>query len=177
MGMSEDDKRNCCLVEIQETEAKYYKTLEDIEKVSVPIYVRLCEHVHLRALLYVYSCLGTSSVASEFPFVACSSLVSQPPRPGLNRKMSAIGRFTGEHKCHKSRSIRLLLTQPPQEMLNPGLLSIDSHVCDHRRKDINVNMHILTCNKCCLSKNYLHYSMSLTCPTVFISSCVTGIWQ
>lgn len=33
--MSEDDKRNCCLVEIQETEAKYYKTLEDIEKVSV----------------------------------------------------------------------------------------------------------------------------------------------
>lgn len=33
--MTEDDKRNCCLVEIQETEAKYYKTLEDIEKVSL----------------------------------------------------------------------------------------------------------------------------------------------
>uniref|UniRef100_A0A8C6TKS2 Vav 2 guanine nucleotide exchange factor n=1 Tax=Neogobius melanostomus TaxID=47308 RepID=A0A8C6TKS2_9GOBI len=33
MGMTEEDKRNCCLVEIQETEAKYYKTLEDIEKV------------------------------------------------------------------------------------------------------------------------------------------------
>lgn len=33
MGMSEEDKRNCCLVEIRETEAKYYKTLEDIEKV------------------------------------------------------------------------------------------------------------------------------------------------
>ncbi|XP_023674462.2 guanine nucleotide exchange factor VAV2-like isoform X6 [Paramormyrops kingsleyae] len=32
MGMSEEDKRNCCLVEIRETEAKYYKTLEDIEK-------------------------------------------------------------------------------------------------------------------------------------------------
>ncbi|XP_077442105.1 guanine nucleotide exchange factor VAV2 isoform X8 [Vanacampus margaritifer] len=32
MGMTEDDKRNCCLVEIQETEARYYKTLEDIEK-------------------------------------------------------------------------------------------------------------------------------------------------
>ncbi|TNN55984.1 Guanine nucleotide exchange factor VAV2 [Liparis tanakae] len=32
MGMTEDDKRNCCLVEIKETEAKYYKTLEDIEK-------------------------------------------------------------------------------------------------------------------------------------------------
>uniref|UniRef100_A0A7N5ZR19 Vav 2 guanine nucleotide exchange factor n=1 Tax=Anabas testudineus TaxID=64144 RepID=A0A7N5ZR19_ANATE len=32
MGMTEDDKRNCCLVEIQETEAKYFKTLEDIEK-------------------------------------------------------------------------------------------------------------------------------------------------
>uniref|UniRef100_A0A674ASA3 Vav guanine nucleotide exchange factor 2 n=1 Tax=Salmo trutta TaxID=8032 RepID=A0A674ASA3_SALTR len=32
MGMTEDDKRHCCLVEIQETEAKYYKTLEDIEK-------------------------------------------------------------------------------------------------------------------------------------------------
>lgn len=33
MGMTEDDKRNCCLLEIQETEAKYYKTFEDIEKV------------------------------------------------------------------------------------------------------------------------------------------------
>ncbi|KAJ7987266.1 hypothetical protein DPEC_G00336950 [Dallia pectoralis] len=32
MGMTEEDKRNCCLVEIQETEAKYYKTLEDIDK-------------------------------------------------------------------------------------------------------------------------------------------------
>uniref|UniRef100_A0A3B4BHQ7 Uncharacterized protein n=1 Tax=Periophthalmus magnuspinnatus TaxID=409849 RepID=A0A3B4BHQ7_9GOBI len=32
MGMTEEDKRNCCLLEIQETEAKYYKTLEDIEK-------------------------------------------------------------------------------------------------------------------------------------------------
>ncbi|KAI1900595.1 hypothetical protein AGOR_G00051540 [Albula goreensis] len=32
MGLTEDDKRNCCLLEIQETEAKYYKTLEDIEK-------------------------------------------------------------------------------------------------------------------------------------------------
>ncbi|XP_045145293.1 guanine nucleotide exchange factor VAV2 [Echinops telfairi] len=32
MGMSEEDKRNCCLLEIQETEARYYRTLEDIEK-------------------------------------------------------------------------------------------------------------------------------------------------
>ncbi|XP_072309674.1 guanine nucleotide exchange factor VAV2 isoform X2 [Eucyclogobius newberryi] len=32
MGMTEEDKRNCCLVEVQETEARYYKTLEDIEK-------------------------------------------------------------------------------------------------------------------------------------------------
>ncbi|XP_021117433.1 guanine nucleotide exchange factor VAV2 isoform X3 [Heterocephalus glaber] len=32
MGMTEDDKRSCCLLEIQETEAKYYRTLEDIEK-------------------------------------------------------------------------------------------------------------------------------------------------
>ncbi|XP_036276367.1 guanine nucleotide exchange factor VAV2, partial [Pipistrellus kuhlii] len=32
MGMTEDDKRTCCLMEIQETEAKYYRTLEDIEK-------------------------------------------------------------------------------------------------------------------------------------------------
>lgn len=32
MGMTEDDKRNCCLLEIRETEAKYYRTLEDIQK-------------------------------------------------------------------------------------------------------------------------------------------------
>uniref|UniRef100_A0A672KUA9 Vav guanine nucleotide exchange factor 2 n=1 Tax=Sinocyclocheilus grahami TaxID=75366 RepID=A0A672KUA9_SINGR len=43
MGMTEDDKRNCCLVEIQETEAKYYKTLEDIEKVTQNIYY--CSHM------------------------------------------------------------------------------------------------------------------------------------
>ncbi|XP_073455672.1 guanine nucleotide exchange factor VAV2 isoform X6 [Aquarana catesbeiana] len=29
-GMTEDDKRNCCLLEIRDTEDKYYKTLEDI---------------------------------------------------------------------------------------------------------------------------------------------------
>lgn len=40
MGMSEDDKRNCCLVEIRETEAKYYKTLEDIEKVRICVHMR-----------------------------------------------------------------------------------------------------------------------------------------
>lgn len=33
MGMSQDDKRSRCLLEIQETEAKYCRTLEDIEKV------------------------------------------------------------------------------------------------------------------------------------------------
>lgn len=33
--MTEEDKRNCCMIEIQETEAKYYKTLEDIEKVHL----------------------------------------------------------------------------------------------------------------------------------------------
>lgn len=32
--MTEDDKRTCCLLEIQETEAKYLRTLEDIEKVG-----------------------------------------------------------------------------------------------------------------------------------------------
>ncbi|KAM4695959.1 guanine nucleotide exchange factor VAV2 [Rhinophrynus dorsalis] len=30
MGMTEDDKRNCCLLEIRETEDRYYRTLEDI---------------------------------------------------------------------------------------------------------------------------------------------------
>ncbi|XP_018416741.1 PREDICTED: guanine nucleotide exchange factor VAV2-like, partial [Nanorana parkeri] len=30
LGMTEDDKRNCCLLEIRDTEDKYYKTLEDI---------------------------------------------------------------------------------------------------------------------------------------------------
>lgn len=89
MGMSEDDKRNCCLVEIQETEAKYYKTLEDIEKVSVTTCVRLYEHMHLRVLLYVHFCLDTSNVTLEFTFVTSSSLVC------LSMKMSAIGRFFG----------------------------------------------------------------------------------
>lgn len=37
MGMTEDDKRSCCLLEIQETEAKYYRTLEDIEKVGTAL--------------------------------------------------------------------------------------------------------------------------------------------
>lgn len=64
MGMTEDDKRNCCLVEIQETEAKYYKTLEDIEKVSVRICVCavLYVHIHSSVLIYVYYYPGTSNV-------------------------------------------------------------------------------------------------------------------
>lgn len=50
MAMTEDDKRGCCLLEIQETEAKYYRTLEDIEKVGVgqrrrpPLRSALCPH-------------------------------------------------------------------------------------------------------------------------------------
>ncbi|KAM3911371.1 guanine nucleotide exchange factor VAV2 isoform 4-T4 [Leptodactylus fuscus] len=31
MGMTEDDKRHCCLVEIRDTEDRYYHTLEDIQ--------------------------------------------------------------------------------------------------------------------------------------------------
>ncbi|XP_053329496.1 guanine nucleotide exchange factor VAV2 isoform X2 [Spea bombifrons] len=31
MGMTEHDKRNCCLLEIYETEERYYRTLEDIK--------------------------------------------------------------------------------------------------------------------------------------------------
>lgn len=62
MGMTEDDKRHCCLVEIQETEAKYYKTLEDIEKVGeglsygkvyVCVYLCLCTYMYLRMCVCV----------------------------------------------------------------------------------------------------------------------------
>uniref|UniRef100_A0A673H4Z1 Guanine nucleotide exchange factor VAV2-like n=1 Tax=Sinocyclocheilus rhinocerous TaxID=307959 RepID=A0A673H4Z1_9TELE len=69
MGMTEDDKRNCCLVEIQETEAKYYKTLEDIEKnYMIPlkqvltqqdmeaIFVNLEVSDHLLLLIYGQYC-------------------------------------------------------------------------------------------------------------------------
>uniref|UniRef100_A0AAY4AGL3 Vav 2 guanine nucleotide exchange factor n=1 Tax=Denticeps clupeoides TaxID=299321 RepID=A0AAY4AGL3_9TELE len=47
MGMTEDDKRNCCLVEIQETEAKYYKTLEDIEKDVIKVHSALLRAIEL----------------------------------------------------------------------------------------------------------------------------------
>uniref|UniRef100_A0AAY5L2B5 Vav 2 guanine nucleotide exchange factor n=1 Tax=Esox lucius TaxID=8010 RepID=A0AAY5L2B5_ESOLU len=49
VALLKEDKRNCCLVEIQETEAKYYKTLEDIEKVGVCVCVcvSFCECVCL----------------------------------------------------------------------------------------------------------------------------------
>ncbi|KAJ3605871.1 hypothetical protein NHX12_027914, partial [Muraenolepis orangiensis] len=52
MGMTEDDKRNCCLVEIQETEAKYYKTLEDIEK-NYMIPLKLVFSVHEMEAIFV----------------------------------------------------------------------------------------------------------------------------
>ncbi|XP_040261945.1 guanine nucleotide exchange factor VAV2 isoform X2 [Bufo bufo] len=32
MGMTEDDKRNCCLLEIRDTEERYYRTLEEIRQ-------------------------------------------------------------------------------------------------------------------------------------------------
>uniref|UniRef100_A0AAX7T4T8 Vav 2 guanine nucleotide exchange factor n=1 Tax=Astatotilapia calliptera TaxID=8154 RepID=A0AAX7T4T8_ASTCA len=47
MGMTEDDKRNCCLVEIQETEAKYYKTLEDIEKDVIKVHFALLRAIEM----------------------------------------------------------------------------------------------------------------------------------
>ncbi|MBN3299809.1 VAV2 factor, partial [Amia calva] len=60
MGMTEDDKRNCCLLEIQETEAKYYKTLEDIEKNYMnPLKQVLCPQemeaifVNLEAIIFL----------------------------------------------------------------------------------------------------------------------------
>lgn len=140
MGMTEDDKRNCCLVEIQETEAKYYKTLEDIEKVSVCC----CTFPpDLSVLMYVHLYPGPSNVVSEFPFVTSSLLASQACGPGRSMEMSAIGSFIGEHKCHRSRSIQLLLAQPPQETPIPGALGIDTQIA--RRKDIYVNAH--TVNK------------------------------
>uniref|UniRef100_A0A8C4LXZ1 Vav guanine nucleotide exchange factor 2 n=1 Tax=Equus asinus asinus TaxID=83772 RepID=A0A8C4LXZ1_EQUAS len=84
MGMTEDDKRNCCLLEIQETEAKYYRTLEDIEKVDVgpgllgvlsqPVHVRIAfssqdlikvHHSFLRAI-DVSMMAGGSTLAKVF---------------------------------------------------------------------------------------------------------------
>lgn len=66
MGMTEDDKRNCCLLEIQETEAKYYRTLEDIEKVDVG-----------PGLLGVLSQAGTQGSGDEWRgSVALSALAS-----------------------------------------------------------------------------------------------------
>uniref|UniRef100_A0A8C5R8Q9 Vav guanine nucleotide exchange factor 2 n=1 Tax=Leptobrachium leishanense TaxID=445787 RepID=A0A8C5R8Q9_9ANUR len=37
MGMTEDDKRKCCLLEIRETEDRYYRTLEDIKNYMIPL--------------------------------------------------------------------------------------------------------------------------------------------
>lgn len=135
--MTEDDKRNCCLVEIQETEAKYYKTLEDIEKVSVcaECAVHLCRSV----LMKVRFCPGTS-----FPIVTSFLLVSQACGLGHSMEMSAIGRFIGEHKCHSSWSILLLMAQPQQETRSPGALNIGP--THHRHKDTHRHMHIG--NKC-----------------------------
>uniref|UniRef100_A0A452VGF0 Vav guanine nucleotide exchange factor 2 n=1 Tax=Ursus maritimus TaxID=29073 RepID=A0A452VGF0_URSMA len=69
MGMSEEDKRNCCLLEIQETEAKYYRTLEDIEKVGAgPRPLRDLIKVHnsfLRAI-DVSMMAGGSTLAKVF---------------------------------------------------------------------------------------------------------------
>lgn len=73
MGMSEDDKRNCCLVEIQETEAKYYKTLEEIEKVSNAVCTHMQRNIRVSLVASLMVCQGTG--------------------PGFSRKMSAIGTF------------------------------------------------------------------------------------
>lgn len=67
MGMTEDDKRNCCLLEIQETEAKYYKTLEEIEKVSEGLLGKVSQRGPLflwredSSMLPGFSCLSVKS--------------------------------------------------------------------------------------------------------------------
>lgn len=72
MGMTEDDKRNCCLVEIQETEAKYYKTLEDIEKVSVC--AECAVHLRWSVLIKVRFLSGHKLSHCHFFFVGVSGL-------------------------------------------------------------------------------------------------------
>lgn len=113
MGMTEDDKRNCCLVEIQETEAKYYKTLEDIEKVSV-------QHVNLSSICmcgntaneHLHHCLRcNSSVSASGLWIGCSM------------EMSA--ESLGSKNATGADQYGLLLAQPPQDTLIPGALSID----------------------------------------------------
>lgn len=84
MGMTEDDKRNCCLVEIQQTEAKYYKTLEDIEKVSLGLLKRVFLLEHDR---------GAGLSFYHLFAVAVTRLSMEMPR---------IGQIIWEHKCHKS---------------------------------------------------------------------------
>lgn len=67
MGMTEDDKRNCCLLEIQETEAKYYKTLEEIEKVSEGLLGKVSQ----RQLLFLWR-----EDSSRLPGFSCLSVKS-----------------------------------------------------------------------------------------------------
>lgn len=88
MGMSEDDKRNCCLLEIQETEAKYYRTLEDIEKVGAgprPLPVPLVP----------WGVAATRHPLPSAPHAGCrlqpaSVLVGCHPRPQSHPQPSAI---------------------------------------------------------------------------------------
>lgn len=91
MGMTEEDKRNCCLVEIQETEAKYYKTLEDIEKVShSALLLSARSYVPGRALKVTGSLFKLEAGVFEDCWLCGST------------EMSSTNGFIEEHKCHRN---------------------------------------------------------------------------
>lgn len=98
MGMSEDDKRNCCLLEIQETEAKYYRTLEDIEKVgaALPLLVLPVPGARLSpgtpCLLLLTQAAGSGWPVSSWAVSLAPRPTSQPSDLSLARDCPELGR-------------------------------------------------------------------------------------
>ncbi|NXP41174.1 VAV2 factor, partial [Leiothrix lutea] len=131
MGMTEDDKRNCCLLEIQETEAKYYKTLEDIEKnymnplrlVLTPqdmeaIFINLEDlikvHFSFLRAIDVSMMSGGSSLAKVFLEFKERLLCSGHPAPSAHHELNHLHRA-----LETSKSTLTSLSPPCQHSADP----------------------------------------------------------
>lgn len=129
MGMTEDDKRNCCLVEIQETEAKYYKTLEDIEKVSVTICVHSVERADICAFLSWLKQWRVGVSFCHFVFVGVSGLWAGSQHGNVSYWRSLLGAQMSQELIDS-----VIIGSVPTGDADPwGFKYRPAH---HRRKDI-----------------------------------------
>ncbi|XP_024907019.1 guanine nucleotide exchange factor VAV2 [Pteropus alecto] len=172
MGMTEDDKRNCCLLEIQETEAKYYRTLEDIEK-NYMVPLRLVLSPADMAAIFI-----NLEVWVPAPLTTCCCT---PLCPGPQRAVSLPGARSvlaeeSFHACQVGREQPASLWGP--EAPSPLQRDIIPHGPEPQTADVPepaqapLSLHVCVCVCVCACVRMRVCLCVRVCACVFVCVCV-----